>query len=140
MMVLDTDVLSVLMRREPEPKAVAWLDLQPPESVWITAITVFEICFGLELLPSSRRRRQLEEAFSRVVVEDFEGRILPFEQNAAREAAGRAARTRAAGRPVDFRDVEIAGIVAAKRATLVTRNVRHFEGLGIDLINPWAAS
>lgn len=138
MIVLDTDVLSALMRREPEPTAVAWLDRQPSESVWTTAVTVFEIRFGLELLAPGRRRRQLEDAFTRSVAEDFEGRVLPFDQEAAREAAGRAAERRAAGKPVDFRDIEIAGIVAAKRATLAARNVRRFQDLGIQLVDPWA--
>lgn len=139
MIVLDTDVLSALMRREPDPTAVAWLDEQPADSVWTTAITVFEIRFGLEQLVPSRRRRQLETAFARAVAEDFDGRVLPFDENAAQEAAGRAAARRAAGRPVDFRDIEIAGIVAATRAALATRNVRHFEGLGIKVVNPWAS-
>lgn len=137
MIILDTDVLSALMRREPEPTAVAWLDRQPPESVWTTAVTVFEIRFGLELLAPGRRRRQLEDAFTRAVAEDFEGRVLPFDQEAAHEAAGRAAERRAAGKPVDFRDIEIAGIVAARRATLATHNVRHFQDLGIKLVDPW---
>jgi toxin FitB len=137
MIVLDTDVLSGLMRRAPEPRVVEWLDRQPSESVWITAVTVFEVLFGLALLPAGRRRQQLEEAFSRVVAEDLQGRVLAFERDGAREAATRAAERRAAGRPVDLRDIEIAGIVAARRATLATRNVRHFDGLGIVVVNPW---
>jgi predicted nucleic acid-binding protein len=137
--VLDTNVLSALMRRDPDALAVAWLDGQPGESIWTTAVTVFEIRFGLELLPPGRRRRQLEAAFSRALAEDFEGRVLPFDEDAAREAAARAAERRSAGKPVDFRDVEIAGIVAARRATLATRNVRHFQGLGIGVVDPWAS-
>jgi predicted nucleic acid-binding protein len=137
--VLDTNVLSALMRREPDPAVVAWLDGQPGESIWTTAITVFEVLFGLELLARGRRRRQLEVAFSVALTEDFEGRILPFDHDAAREAATRAAARRAAGTPVDFRDIEIAGIVSARRATLATRNVRHFDGLGIAVVNPWTA-
>ncbi len=136
MIVLDTDVLSALMRREHDPVIVAWLDQQPSESVWTTAITVFEVRFGLAHLVPGRRRRQLEAAFARSLVEDFQGRVLPFDEDAAQEAAARAAERRAAGRPVDFRDVEIAGIVAVRRATLATRNTRHFEGLGIKLVNP----
>jgi len=139
MIVLDTNILSALMRREPELTVVAWLDRQPSESVWTTAVTVFEIRFGLELLPPSRRRRQLEDAFARAVTEDFAGRVLPFDQEAAREAAWRAAERRASGKPVDFRDIQIAGVVAARRATLATHNVRHFQGLGIDLVDPWAS-
>ncbi|MGH7925217.1 MAG: type II toxin-antitoxin system VapC family toxin [Candidatus Binatus sp.] len=140
MIVLDTDVLSAVMRREPDPTVVAWLDRQPYESVWTTAVTIFEIRFGLELLAPGRRRRQLEDAFARYLDEDFEGRILPFDDEAAREAASRAAERRAAGKPVDFRDIEIAGIVSATRAKLATRNTRHFLDLGIELVDPWARS
>lgn len=138
MIVLDTNVLSALMRHEPEPAVVEWLDLQPAESVWTTAVTVFEIRFGLELIAPGRRRRQLADAFRRALDEDFQGRILAFDDEAADEAASRAAERRAAGKPVDFRDVEIAGIVAARRATLATRNVRHFQDLRIELVDPWA--
>ena len=101
-------------------------------------MTVFEIRFGLELLAPSRRKRQLEDAFSRAVDEDFQGRILPFDREAAQEAATRAVERRAVGKTVDFRDIEIAGIVSARQATLATRNVRHFQDLGIELIDPWA--
>jgi predicted nucleic acid-binding protein len=138
MIVLDTNVLSALMRREADPAVVAWLDLQPSESVWTTAVTVFEIRFGLELLAPGRRKRQLEDAFSRAINEDFRGRILPFDRDAAEEAARRAAERRAVGKPVDFRDLEIAGIVAARRGTLATRNARHFQELRIELVDPWA--
>jgi toxin FitB len=138
MIVLDTNVLSALMRREADPSIIAWLDLQPSESVWTTAVTVFEIRFGLELLAPGRRRRQLEDAFSRALDEDFQGRILPFDREAAQEAASRAAERRAVGKPVDFRDIEIAGIVSARRATLATRNARHFQDLRIELVDPWA--
>ena len=138
MIVLDTNVLSALMRREADPAVVRWLDLQPSESVWTTAVTVFEIRFGIELLAAGRRRRQLEDAFSYVLDEDFQGRILPFDREAAQEAASRAAERRAVGKPVDFRDIEIAGIVSARRATLATRNARHFHDLRIELVDPWA--
>jgi predicted nucleic acid-binding protein len=136
--VLDTNVLSALMQREADPAVVAWLDLQPSESVWTTAVTVFEIRFGLELLAPGRRKRQLEDAFSRALDEDFQGRILAFDAEAAENAASRAAERRAVGKTVDFRDIEIAGIVSARRAALATRNVRHFMDLGIELVDPWA--
>jgi toxin FitB len=100
-------------------------------------VTVFEFRFGLELLGPSRRRRQLEEAFARALDEDFQGRILSFDDASAREAASFAARQRRAGKTIDFRDLEIAGIVAARRATLATRNTHHFTELGIELVNPW---
>ena len=137
MIVLDTNVLSGLMEPD-DSRVVAWLDKQPPESIWTTAVTIFEIRFGLALLPSGRRKRQLGDAFEKVLDEDLEGRILPFDHEAAAEAANRAAERRAIGKPLDFRDIEIAGIVASRRATLATRNVRHFRDLGIELVDPWA--
>jgi predicted nucleic acid-binding protein len=139
MIVLDTNVLSALMLRQPDASVVAWLDRQPPDSIWTTAVTVFEIRFGIALLAPGKRRRALEEAFARALSDDFEGRVLPFEEEAASRAAAEAARRQNAGRRVDFRDLEIAGIVASKNATLATRNVRHFDDLGIGVVNPWAA-
>ena len=140
MIILDTNVVSALMRQDAASVLVGWLDRQPEESVWITAVTIFEVHFGLELLPPGRRRRQLEDAFARALDEDFEARILPFERSSARAAALIAARRRQAGRPIEIRDAQIAGIAAARRATLATRNTRHFANLGIALIDPWAAS
>lgn len=117
---------------------VAWLDKQPSESIWTTAVTIFEIRFGIALLPPGRRQRQLGDAFAKVLDEDLEGRILPFDHEAAAEAANRAAERRAIGKPLDFRDIEIAGIVSARQATLATRNLRHFQDLRIELVDPWA--
>lgn len=139
MILLDTNVLSALMRREADPVAVAWLDAQPPESIWTTAITVFEIRFGLEILAKGRKRHALEEAFNSALAEDFDGRVLAFDQAAADAAAAIAARQREAGRPVEIRDVQIAGIAAARKSTLATRNTRHFEATGISLTDPWAS-
>jgi predicted nucleic acid-binding protein len=137
--VLDTNVLSGLMEPE-DSRVVAWLDEQEPESIWTTAVTIFEIRFGIALLSPERRQRQLGDAFAKVLDEDLQGRILPFDHEAATEAANRAAERRTIGKPLDFRDIEIAGIVSARRATLATRNVRHFQDLGIELIDPWARS
>ena len=138
MILLDTNVVSALMRRDHDPVVVAWLDRQPAESIWTTSITVFEVRLGLELLVTGRRRRFLEEAFAKALEEDFEGRVLPFDQAAA-DAAGRIAAERSrVGRTVEIRDVQIAGIAAARKATLATRNLRHFEGLGLSLVDPWS--
>jgi len=139
LILLDTNVISALMQREADPVVVAWLDAQPPESIWTTSITVFEVRFGLELLASGRRRRLLEEAFSKALEEDFEGRVVPFDEAAAQSAGQIAAERRRLGRSIEIRDVQIAGIAAARRATIATRNVRHFEGLGPALIDPWSA-
>ena len=139
MILIDTNVLSALMRREPDRAVMAWLDAQPPESIWTTAITVFEIRYGLEILPDGRRRKALEEAFDKALAEDFDGRVLAFDQAAADAAALIAARQREAGRPVEIRDVQIAGIAASRKAALATGNTRHFQDTGITLIDPWAA-
>jgi toxin FitB len=138
LIVLDTNVLSALMRQEPDGVAEAWLDRLPAESVWTTSITVFEVSLGLELLAAGRRRRVLEDAFARALAEDFEDRVLPFDQAAARVAGSIAASQRRAGKPVEIRDVQIAAICRARKATLATRNVRHFDGLELTLLNPWA--
>lgn len=139
MIVLDTNVVSALMRREPDPIVVAWLDGLPPESVWTTSVTVFEVRLGLEILEAGRRRRQLEEAFAKALEEDFEGRVLPFDQSAAQAAGRIAAEQRRAGRTVEIRDIQIAGIVNVRKATLATRNTRHFEECGLVLVDPWSA-
>ena len=137
MIILDTNVLSALMRSAPEPKVVAWLDRQPAESVWITSITAFEARMGLALLPVGRRRLLLESALIRLLAEDLGNRILPFDGDAATEAAALVAKRKRAGRPVDFRDTQIAGIALARRAVLATRNVRHFADLSVQVLNPW---
>ncbi len=139
MILLDTNVLSALMLRAPERTVVSWLDRQAPESVWTTAITVFELEFGVALLVSGRRRRELERAFGAVIDGDLGGRVLPFDTAAAKMAGPVAARARAAGRSVEIRDVQIAGIALAHKATLATRNTRHFAATGIDVVDPWRA-
>src|SRR5580700_4396509 len=125
MIILDTNVLSALMRTAPDPPVVAWLDRQAAESVWITSITLFEAHLGLALLPTGRRRQMLEAAFARLLKEDLENRVLDFDSAAAIEAASTAAERQKAGRPIDMRDTQIAGIVRARHAMLATRNVRH---------------
>ena len=139
MIILDTNVLSALMRTVPDAHVVAWLDRQPADSVWITSISLFEAYLGLALLPSGRRRRTLEAAFARLLQEDLENRVLDFDSAAATEAASLAAVRQKNGRPVDLRGTQIAGIALARRATLATRNVRHFRDLRILIVDPWAA-
>ncbi|HKI40227.1 MAG TPA: type II toxin-antitoxin system VapC family toxin [Mycobacterium sp.] len=138
MILLDTNVLSALMRREPDRTVVAWLDDQPGESIWTTTITILEVRTGIELLEQGRRRRQLEQAFGELLTEDLGGRLQPFDQPAALAAASIAAARQRAGRPVEIRDVQIAGIATARRATLATRNTRHFDAVGVNVVDPWS--
>jgi predicted nucleic acid-binding protein len=135
--VIDTNVLSALMRQVPEPPVIEWLDRQAAESVWITSITLFEARLGLALLPKGRRRQALEAAFDKLMVQDLEGRVLDFDQPAAEAAALLAARRQRDGLSIDMRDTQIAGIVVARRAKFATRNVRHFSDLNVEVINPW---
>nr|VFK17919.1 MAG: hypothetical protein BECKLPF1236B_GA0070989_112813 [Candidatus Kentron sp. LPFa] len=139
MIILDTNVLSALMRDRPDPGVVSWLNGQPAQSVWITAITLFETRFGLALLPDGKRRKLLEGRFSMLLEEDLEGRVLIFDESAADQAATLASDRKKSGRVVDMRDTFIAGIVLARRAALATRNTRHFEDLP-RVINPWDAN
>lgn len=140
MILLDTNVISALMQQEIDPVVVAWLDSLPSESIWTTSITVFEIRFGLELLASGRRRRSLEEAFRQMLEEDLDGRVVPFDEAAAQAAGQLAAQRRRSGRTIEIRDVQIAGVAAARRAAIATRNVRHFEDLDLEVLDPWSGS
>jgi hypothetical protein len=139
MIVLDTSVLSALMRTTPDAVVVEWLDRQPADSVWITSITVFEARFGLALLPKGKRRSTLEQSFDRMLTEDLSSRVLTLDEMAAVTAAHIAAERQRAGRTVDLRDTLIAGIAQARRATIATRNTGHFDGLDVPVVNPWHA-
>jgi predicted nucleic acid-binding protein len=138
--ILDTNVLSAAMSAVPDPRVVAWLDRQPPESIWLTSITVFETRMGLALLPESERRRSLELSFALLLHEDLENRVLDYDAAASGAAAALAAKRQRTGKTVDVRDTAIAGIAIARRATLATRNVRHFDDLNIPVVDPWAGA
>ena len=137
MILLDTNVLSALMRQEPERPVVDWLDRQPWPSVWTTSITILEIRFGLETLPLGKRRSYLVETFEKMLVEKLEQRIAGFDHAAATEAAEVLANRQKRGYPGDLRDTMIAGIALSRGATLVTRNDRHFSNLALNIVNPW---
>ncbi len=138
MMILDTNVLSALMQERPDSKVVAWLDEQPAESIWISSITVFEARYGLALLASGQRKEVLQERFELLIRDDLENRVAQFDTNAASLAAELAADRKARGRVVDMRDTFIAGIALARRASLATRNTKHFDDLSVSVVNPWS--
>ena len=137
MIILDTNVLSALMQVAPDVAVVDWLDLQPAESIWITSITLFEAHLGIALLARGKRQRALAASLDQLLAEDLENRVLDFDAPAAVEAAALAATRQRAGHPVDMRDTQIAGIALARRASIATRNVRHFEDLKVPVVNPW---
>ena len=136
MMVLDTNVLSALMRESPDPAVVTWLDRQARTSIWITSITVLEVHFGLQILAPGKRRTALNKAFESLI-DRMGQRVASFDVAAADYAASLMAARRAKGRPVDLRDTMIAGIVIARHATLATRNVAHFNDISATVLNPW---
>ena len=139
MIILDTNVLSALMRPTPERQVVAWLDQQPRISVWTTAITVLEVRFGLQIMAVGKRRSSLLQAFEGLLGK-ISHRVVPFDVLAAQQAADLMASRQKKGRPGDLRDTMIAGIVLAHHAILATRNTAHFEDISVPLVDPWAGS
>jgi len=136
--VLDTTVLSALMRQAPDAKVITWLDKQSRTSVWTTSVTILEVRFGLQIMAAGKRRSVLLEAFE-TLLDRMGHRIAPFDDDAATQAADLMASRQRKGRPVELRDTMIAGIVVAHHATLATRNVVHFEDLSVPVVNPWLA-
>ncbi len=137
MIILDTDVLSALMREQPEAVVEGWLDRQPRELVWTTSITIMEISFGLATMPMGRRRARLEEDFEAMQRRTLEQRVLSFDVGAAQATAELMATRRQRGTPGALNDSMIAGIAVARHATLATRNTRHFADLPVTVVNPW---
>ncbi|MBV9076489.1 MAG: type II toxin-antitoxin system VapC family toxin [Methylobacteriaceae bacterium] len=140
MIILDTNVVSALTRDTPEPRVVAWLDRQPRTSVWITAVTVLEFRFGLDLMPEGHRASALRDRFDRMLAEVLARRVAPFDEAAATATGSLMAARQRRGQSQELRDSMIAGIALTRRAVIATRNVRHFADLGPTLIDPWAAA
>lgn len=140
MILLDTSVVSALMSPAPARTVVDWLDLQPSETLYLSAVTIAEIRLGLRVLPGGRRRRDLEGRFDRFLGRGFAHRILGFDEKAARFYAKLMAHRRSVGRPMSTLDGQIAGTARAHRFAVATRNVPDFEECGLDLVNPFEES
>lgn len=138
MIVLDTNVLSELLRPTPHPAALDWYAEQPRPSLFTTSITRGEILYGIRLLPDGRRQRSFWTAALAIFNEDLANRLLDFDASAADAYAEIAADRRALGRPISQSDAMIAGITRSRGAALATRNVADFEHCGIEVINPWS--
>lgn len=139
MIIVDTNVISELLRPKPQPRVERWLSEQDGLSVYLTAISEAELRYGLAVMPAGKRRTALTDAVDHILREDMAGRILPFDSAAAQSYAVIASARRAAGRPIMQADCQIAAIAHAHGAPVATRNTPDFEGCGIDLINPWNA-
>lgn len=137
-MILDTNVVSEPMRPSPSAAVMAWLSQKPDSGhFFVTAVTMAEILLGVELLPRGKRHDHMLAQAQATFAEDFGGRILPFDEDAARAFAQIAASRRGQGRPMTDLDAQIAAIVRSCGATLATRNTADFEGCGIRLVNPF---
>lgn len=137
MILLDTNVISELLRPAPAPSVEAWLGAQNGPDVYLSAVSEAELRLGVALLPAGGRRDMLAAAVDAILDEDFRDRILPFDGAATRAYATIVAERRSTGRPITQFDAQIAAIARANGASVATRNVRDFEACGIDLTDPW---
>ena len=137
MIILDTNVLSELLRPQPAKQVERWLAAQDGTKIYFTTTGEAELRHGVALLPAGKRRNALTRAIDGLLDEDLRDRILPFDRAAARAYATLAAARRATGRPISQFDCQIAAIAHAREATVATRNTGDYEGCGIELIDPW---
>jgi predicted nucleic acid-binding protein len=135
--ILDTNVVSEVMRAQPSQAVADWLDAQPQASVFSTTITHAELLYGVALLPAGNRRDLLEAGVRKIFETRFSGRMLPFDEGAALAYPVIAIARRHGGRPISLFDAQIASIAHSRGARLATRNVRDFENCGIEVVNPW---
>lgn len=136
MIVLDTDVVSLLIRSGSESPGLRWLDAQRREDVWVTAITRYELEYGVELLPFGQRRDRLGRQIAAFLQQGFGGRMLPVDEEASIQAGRLAARRKRGGLNIALADTLIAGIALSRQATVATRNVRHFADTGLTVVDP----
>lgn len=135
--LIDTNALSELLRARPAPAVLGWFAAQPPDSLFVSAVTQAEMLLGARLLPAGRRRQQLQQALDAMFRDDFGAHVLPFDGAAAAAYAEVVAARRSAGRPISQFDAQIAAIALSRDSGLATRNIADFEGCGLALSNPW---
>ncbi len=137
MIILDTNVISELMKERPDSRVAQWLSLQRPQDLALTAFAIAEISRGLSRLPKGKRRNTFEQNFTSFVHEAFTGRIFPFDEDAALLCGNLANMREKVGMTADPVDLMIASIAKSHNASIATRNIKDFSGCGIILINPW---
>ncbi len=137
MIILDTNVVSELMRESPDPHVIAWINCQKRIDLSFTSISLGEIQRGLARLPRGKRRLRLEDSFSAFINEGFRGRLFPYDEAAAYAYGEIAAGLEQAGINTDAIDLMIASIARVRKASIATRNVNDFKHCGIKVINPW---
>lgn len=137
MTILDTNVVSELMKPNPSPSVTAWMSGQKRKDIFTTAITISETLYGIEILPKGKRRDLLLRMAEELFAEDFAERILSFDESAARAFALISSARRSQGRPIGIHDAQIAAIARANGAAVATRDIQDFEHSGVRLVNPW---
>ena len=137
MIILDTNIVSEVMKPSPSSEVIAWMSGHTAEGLFTTTVTVAEVLYGIEILPRGKRHDQLLRQAEAVFAEDFAGQILSFDEASARSFAVISANRRSHGRPIGTFDAQIAAIARSQHAALATRDIGDFEGCGIELINPW---
>jgi predicted nucleic acid-binding protein len=137
MIVLDTNVLSELLRPAPAPRVLAWVGRQPRASLFVTSMTRAEVFYGIHVLPRGRRRQALWDATDKLFAQLFRGRMLSFDGDAADAYAEIMAARKSGGRRMSQSDAVIASVARSRGASLATRNVKDFVDCGIEIINPW---
>jgi toxin FitB len=137
MTILDTNVISELMKAKAAPAVFEWISLQPPSDLFISTVTMAEVLYGIELLPKGKRRDALLHEAEIVFTAGFAGRILAFDEQAARMFGSIVSGRRLQGHPIGIADGQIAAIARCHHATLATRDSDDFEGCGVRLVNPW---
>jgi predicted nucleic acid-binding protein len=137
MILLDTNVVSEATRVQPDPRVREWLDEQSAQDLYLCTPVLAELRYGIERLPSGRKRSLLEETLSELEEQGFRDRILPLDRDAAHEFGRLVAKRERLGRPIKTMDALIAGIALVHRATIATRDVSDFEGLDLSLVNPF---
>lgn len=138
MIVIDTNVLSELLRPAPEPTVLAWVAAKPRSALFTTTITRAEILYGIALMPQGKRRDALLPCVQEIFDEDLAGQVLPFDSDAADSFATIASARRMAGRPISQFDAMVAAVARSRGASLATRNGKDFVDCGISLIDPWS--
>jgi predicted nucleic acid-binding protein len=139
MILIDTNVISELWKAEPNPDVLAWIDAQTVETLYLSAVTVAELRFGLATMPESKRRTIYQERLEKKVLPTFAGRVLPFDLNASQAYADLMARAKAGGKAIGKADGYIAATATACGLMVATRDISPFEAAGLKIVNPWEA-
>jgi predicted nucleic acid-binding protein len=139
MILLDTNLVSEPWKPKPDPRVVAWIDAQAVETLFLSAVTVAELRFGIAAMPSGKRRKVLDERLEGDLLPVFVGRVLPFDLDASRAYAELMSKAKITGQAINMADGYIAAIAAARGLSVASRDVAPFHAAGVPIINPWAA-